>query len=142
MKMSDSYPVRLTEYDETMVFQFTAGKYLVTGYDGVFQELLNIQTGENIKLPKTFDRKLTSVISNKASTKMMFITDLDSADSGCLAIIEVYDIETGKLIKMSDGESDLSEITGISWFDNNRIILQGTDNDKIAYEILEEKNEE
>ena len=140
--MSDSYPVRLMQYGETTDFQFTAGKYLVTGSDGIFQELFNIQTGEYIKLPKTFDRESTSVISNKASTKIMFITESDNVDLGYLMIIEVYDIETGKLIKMSDGKSDLPEVTGISWFDNNRIILRGTDKDKIAYEILEEKNEE
>ncbi len=139
MKMSDSYPVNLIQSSEKTFFEFTAGKYLVTGSDGVFQELYNIQTGEIIKLPKTFDKELTSVISNKLSTKIMFITELNNKELERSVRIEIYDIETGKLVKILDGASDLSKVIGVSWFDNDRIILQGTDIDKIAYEILEEK---
>lgn len=141
MKMSDKEPELLIENNDISFFQSTMGRYIIYGHNDEIQKLFDLETCEYIELPLTFNKKNTDVIRNQSNTKIMFFNVNDFYDDNLSEKeIYVFDIETKEMSSYIYNMSDLSYIVSVSWFDDDRIIVQGVNDIKDYYEILEEKD--
>lgn len=63
-------------------------------------------------------------VRNLSDTKIMFVTDITEEQSdGIKQVIDVYDIETGRLVRFMDEENNLSNNVSLSWLDEDKLIL-------------------
>lgn len=63
-------------------------------------------------------------VKNLSDTKIMFVTDITEEQSdGIKQVIDVYDIETGRLVRFMDEENNLSNNVSLSWLDEDKLIL-------------------